>query len=241
MKQTHKKALLSAALLAAALAGTVLALFPSWEQHKEQERQAALLSRIEKAARQKELPPGSTIVPETAGRVAGSDLLEEKAAFEQETEAGWPEKEAVKLPKEGSEIGILTIPRIEAELPVTAGVSEKQLKISEGWVMQTDMVGSVGNAVIAGHRSYTSGLHFNRLDELEAGDEILFTAADGEAMRFISRGNADRGSGRPGCFFPAAGRQGAINLIYLYTYKKSDAPADRPCAAAGRVKGGNLC
>ena len=183
MKQTHKKALLSAALLAAALAGTVLALFPSWEQHKEQERQAALLSRIEKAARQKELPPGSTIVPETAGRVAGSDLLEEKAAFEQETEAGWPEKEAVKLPKEGSEIGILTIPRIEAELPVTAGVSEKQLKISEGWVMQTDMVGSVGNAVIAGHRSYTSGLHFNRLDELEAGDEILFTAA--EAMRFI--------------------------------------------------------
>lgn len=185
MKQTHKKALLSAALLAAALAGTVLALFPSWEQHKEQERQAALLSRIEKAARQKELPTGSTIVPETAGRVAGSDLLEEKAAFEQETEAGWPEKEAVKLPKEGSEIGILTIPRIEAELPVTAGVSEKQLKISEGWVMQTDMVGSVGNAVIAGHRSYTSGLHFNRLDELEAGDEILFTAADGEAMRFI--------------------------------------------------------
>lgn len=185
MKQTHKKALLSVALLAAALAGTVLALFPSWEQHKEQERQAALLSRIEKAARQKELPPGSTIVPETAGRVAGSDLLEEKAAFEQETEAGWPEKEAVKLPKEGSEIGILTIPRIEAELPVTAGVSEKQLKISEGWVMQTDMVGSVGNAVIAGHRSYTSGLHFNRLDELEAGDEILFTAADGEAMRFI--------------------------------------------------------
>ena len=43
MKQTHKKALLSAALLAAALAGTVLALFPSWEQHKEQERQAALV------------------------------------------------------------------------------------------------------------------------------------------------------------------------------------------------------
>ena len=165
MKQTHKKALLSAALLAAALAGPVLALFPSWEQHKEQERLAELLSRIEKAARQKELPPGSTIVPETAGRVAGSDLLEEKAAFEQETEAGWPEKEAVKLPKEGSEIGILTIPRIEAELPVTAGVSEKQLKISEGWVMQTDMVGSVGNAVIAGHRS--------------------FTGAYGEAMRFI--------------------------------------------------------
>lgn len=185
MKQTHKKALLSAALLAAALAGTVLALFPSWEQHKEQEQQAALLSRIEKAARQKELPHESAKVPEIAERVVGSSLLEEKAAFEQETEAGQPEKEAVKLPKEGSEIGILTIPRIEAELPVTAGVSEKQLKISEGWVMQTDMVGSVGNAVIAGHRSYTSGLHFNRLDELEAGDEILFTAADGEAMRFI--------------------------------------------------------
>ena len=50
--------------------------------------------------------------------------------------------------------------------------------------MQTALIGSRGNAVIAGHRSYTYGKHFNRLGELEAGDEIFYTAADGTEMCF---------------------------------------------------------
>ena len=88
------------------------------------------------------------------------------------------------MPQSGDENEILSIPKINARLPVTAGVSEEQLKISEGWVMQTALIGSGGNAVIAGHRSYTYGKHFNRLGELEAGDEIFYTAADGTEMCF---------------------------------------------------------
>lgn len=89
------------------------------------------------------------------------------------------------MPEAGSEIGLLTIPKIGAELPVTAGVTEEQLKISEGWVMQTAPIGSAGNAVVAGHRSYTWGWHFNRLDELEPGDEIFYTKKGGETMHFV--------------------------------------------------------
>ena len=79
---------------------------------------------------------------------------------------------------------MLSIPKIDAELPVTAGVSEEQLKVSEGWVRQTDVIGSKGNAVIAGHRSYTYGRHFNHLEELETGDKIVFTSSDGDTISF---------------------------------------------------------
>ena len=45
--KTHKKAALLAVLAAAALAGTVFALFPAWERHRCEEKQEAMLSRLE--------------------------------------------------------------------------------------------------------------------------------------------------------------------------------------------------
>lgn len=124
-------------------------------------------------------PPAETeALEEIPGEGNGESLPPEP-----ETENALTERK--RKPEEGAEIGILSIPKIDAELPVTAGVTEEQLKVSEGWVRQTDMIGDEGNAVIAGHRSYTFGLHFNRLEELEAGDEILFTTADGEPIPFL--------------------------------------------------------
>ena len=192
-KQTHKKALLIAALLSAVLAGLVFALSPAWGKHREQKQQAAILAEIKQdavetpaakkaAEKPEEKAPEKMLLPEieSISAPAQSPELETEAETEPETKP-----ETARRPEEGAEVGILTIPKIDAELPVLSGVSKEQLKISEGWVRETDPVGSAGNAVIAGHRSYTSGEHFNRLEELEAGDEILFTAADGEDMRFL--------------------------------------------------------
>ncbi len=185
MKQTHKKALLAAALLSAVLAGTMLALSPSWERRREKQEQEAMVVRLAKEVQETEAflriepetePPAETEAPEET-------LKEKNGESLPETENSPAERG--RKPEEGAEIGILSIPKIDAELPVTAGVTEEQLKISEGWVRQTDMIGDEGNAVIAGHRSYTFGLHFNRLEELEAGDEILFTTADGESIPFL--------------------------------------------------------
>ena len=201
MGKTHKRAVLIAALIAAVLAGTVFALSPVWERYGAEEKQEAMLSRLEIPMPEKEtdLQAGETgfmkepeeAVGETAG-ISVSEPASPETAAEPEP-VGAPEKAAepvtVKkpegdMPQAGAEIGILSIPKIDAWLPVTAGVSEEQLKISEGWVMQTAMIGSEGNAVIAGHRSYTYGKHFNRLGELETGDEIFYMAADGTEMCF---------------------------------------------------------
>ena len=47
MGKTHKRALLTAVLIAAALAGLVFALSPAWERHRAEEKQEAMLSRLE--------------------------------------------------------------------------------------------------------------------------------------------------------------------------------------------------
>lgn len=212
MKQTNKRVLLAVAVVVAALMGTVFMLFPVLQRQREQKMQKALLVRLEQESVAETDRPESLVLENTDRFLAASMELSEMISGKnkngnrenttffvqdettdsvatadieiiQKSEAA--EIAAEPMPEAGSEIGILTIPKIGARLPVTAGVTEEQLKISEGWVMQTAPIGSVGNAVVAGHRSYTWGRHFNRLDELEAGDEIIYTKKGGETMRFV--------------------------------------------------------
>jgi LPXTG-site transpeptidase (sortase) family protein len=81
-------------------------------------------------------------------------------------------------------IGIITIDSIDLRLPVMEGMDEQKLKIAPGRVPQTADVGEIGNAVIVGHRNYTFGSMFNRLDEVENGEMIEFQAMSGEIMVF---------------------------------------------------------
>lgn len=81
-------------------------------------------------------------------------------------------------------IGIMEIKRINLRLPVVDGVRKFDLKISLGHVPSSPPIGETGNAVIAGHRSYTYGHFFNRLDEIRAGDTIRFTDKEGTVFEF---------------------------------------------------------
>lgn len=80
--------------------------------------------------------------------------------------------------------GVLYIDSINAVLPVTDGVSAAQLKVAVGHVPQTAPIGGEGNAVIAGHRSYTYGDYFNRLDEVAVGDLIRYEDRNGAAFTY---------------------------------------------------------
>lgn len=177
----QKRALLLAAILAA-LIGIGLAVSPSLERQRLDEGQAALLQHIEKGGGAVKLPDIAVKIPVTDyDEPEGEDVIPLAATPEPAPEM----EQTTPISGEIAGIGILTIPRIEAKLPVTAGVTEEQLKVSEGWVTQSAPIGGEGNAVIAGHRSYTYGRHFNRLGELEAGDEIRYTTAEGEDMTFL--------------------------------------------------------
>lgn len=69
-------------------------------------------------------------------------------------------------------IGIIEIPKIELTAPIGQGTDEETLKYSVGHFEQTAMPDEKGNCCIIGHRSYTYGEYFNRLDEIENGDTI---------------------------------------------------------------------
>jgi sortase A len=55
------------------------------------------------------------------------------------------------------------------------GVRASDLKVGIGHIPGTAGLGEKGNCVLAGHRNYTFGRFFNRLDEVEEGDIILIT------------------------------------------------------------------
>lgn len=210
MSKQKKSALLLAAILAALIA-VGLAVSPSVERSRLDEGQAALVKQIEQGGGAVKLPDAAVKIPVMDyDEPEGEDVIPLAVAPEPETTPEPPVSDSGEI----SGIGILTIPRIEAKLPVTAGVAVEQLKVSEGWVTQTAPIGSEGNAVIAGHRSYTYGRHFNRLGELEAGDEIRYTSADGEDMTFLVSEILTIEPGDPATF--AAPPEGTAQLT-LYT------------------------
>lgn len=81
-------------------------------------------------------------------------------------------------------IGILEIPAIDLRLPVAEGVKKSTLKVAIGHVSETATIGQEGNAVLAGHRSYTKGEFFNRLDEVKADGTVQYTDKAGTIYRF---------------------------------------------------------
>ncbi len=81
-------------------------------------------------------------------------------------------------PAEGDAVAHIRIPAIEVDKIVVEGVGVSDLKRGPGHYPGSPLPGQPGNSAIAGHRT-TYGAPFNRLDELEAGDEILVTTAQG--------------------------------------------------------------
>ena len=67
-------------------------------------------------------------------------------------------------------IGVLFIDKIEVRIPIMTGVDDETLRVAAGRMPESGKLDQVGNVVLAGHRSYTFGKYFNRLDELEEGD-----------------------------------------------------------------------
>lgn len=81
-------------------------------------------------------------------------------------------------PAEGDAMAQIRIPAIEVDKIVVEGVQVSDLKRGPGHYPDSPLPGQPGNAAIAGHRT-TYGAPFNRVDELEPGDEILVTTVQG--------------------------------------------------------------
>lgn len=86
-----------------------------------------------------------------------------------------------KMPKA---IGIISIDKINVNLPIAEGVSLEVLGFAIGHMPGTAGLGDIGNCALAGHRNHTFGSFFNRLDEVEIGDDIVILKADGSKITY---------------------------------------------------------
>ena len=74
--------------------------------------------------------------------------------------------------------GVLTIDKIDLLLPILHGATNKNMKTTVASIENTGKAGEIGNYAIAGHRNFTYGRNFNRLDEMEVGDKIEVDTED---------------------------------------------------------------
>lgn len=83
------------------------------------------------------------------------------------------------FPEDGDAVARIEIPSIGVDKIVVNGVQVTDLRKGPGHYPGTAAAGTAGNTSIAGHRT-TYGAPFNRIDELEPGDEIHVTGVLGQ-------------------------------------------------------------
>ncbi len=90
-----------------------------------------------------------------------------------------------KAPEPRVEIGRIEIPRIGLDVSMFEGVSLTTLDNGPGHWPGTAMPGQIGNVVIAGHR-VSHSKPFRYIDQLEVGDEVILTTADGRFVYLVT-------------------------------------------------------
>ena len=97
--------------------------------------------------------------------------LDSKSAYEQSqftlTDYGLPDEK----------FGVITIPKMDLEMPLFLGASEANMAAGAAVLSQTSIPlgGNNTNAVIAGHRGYSGYPYFKEIELLEVGDEVTIT------------------------------------------------------------------
>jgi sortase A len=77
--------------------------------------------------------------------------------------------EQVASPSEGTLLGYLSIPRLNAKTPLVEGTTEASLRLGPGHLQGTSLPGEPGNSVVAAHRD----THFRVLKDVEVGDKLV--------------------------------------------------------------------
>jgi sortase A len=90
----------------------------------------------------------------------------------------------------GSPLTRIVIPTLDVDTIVVAGITPAALRAGAGHYPDTPLPGTVGNVGIAGHRT-TYGRPFQRLDELEVGDEIWLLTPAGDHRYVVTDPPAD--------------------------------------------------
>lgn len=86
---------------------------------------------------------------------------------------------------DNSRIGIVQIEKIDVLYAIVEGTQDEQINRAIGHESSSAGIGAQGNCVIAGHRGGYYGTFFERLPELEMGDEVVLTDLNGVRYHYV--------------------------------------------------------
>ncbi|MFE5317987.1 class D sortase [Paenibacillus sp. NPDC056579] len=142
---------------------------PLWDRHVQEQRRISMLDQWNTWKQLETVSLGSSkggvihsvTITEPKVQESGRSIVPEPVKLD-----GYPV------------LGVLSIEALNMEEPIVEGADPESLKTGVGTVVPGRSPGSTGNYVIAGHRSWTYGKQFSRLDELAAGDSIKLDTRD---------------------------------------------------------------
>jgi len=158
----HKRKIIRYSGITLIVAGLIVILFPLYTNFIMAGREDSVLAAWE----------------EGVVYVQGADDLENGQVLERNIEVIDTE---MKLPFQ------ISIPEIDLNWLVNKGTDYITLRKGPGFYIGSAFPGETGTCVVAGHRT-TYGAPFNRLDELEEGDEIFIETFGNEKFTYIVTG-----------------------------------------------------
>lgn len=91
-----------------------------------------------------------------------------------------------RAPEPRIELGFIEIPKLGVVKPLFEGITLNTLDLGPGHWPGTAMPGRLGNVVVGGHRT-SHDKPFRYLDQLVAGDEVVFNTPDGRFVYHVTK------------------------------------------------------
>lgn len=95
------------------------------------------------------------------------------------------DKKMEKILKDNSKMGIIEIEKLDVLYAIVEGTEDAQINRAVGHLKESAGIGKKGNCVLAGHRGGYYGTFFERVPELENGDEITLTDLEGNVYTYV--------------------------------------------------------
>lgn len=186
-----RKVLVLAALLAF-LAGLGILLYPEFHGAVSDRRMVETAQAFLQKTESQPIPEGT--IPAEPESIPYPELL---AAMRRYNQRVWEEKQsglcdpwAYQQPSftledyglEDEVFGVISIPKLEIEMPIYLGATSQHMADGAAHLSQTSLPigGENTNCVIAGHRGWGGASYFRYITELTPGDEVIITNLWGE-------------------------------------------------------------
>lgn len=173
--------------------GLVTFLFPYWNgalvDHTMQQKAERFMEQVIQTTPSEPTEPFASSLPTETQQVLYPELLADMKAYNERIFENGQEGLRSELSYQqpsfvladyglGSEvIGVLSIPKLELEMPIYLGATYQHMNDGAAHLSQTSLpIGDRdSNCVIAGHRGWNGASYFLNITELEPGDEVAIT------------------------------------------------------------------